>query len=559
MTLPPDARKRLPTGVLLLAALTLVLVLSACESATAPFGQPVTATAAPTGQPAERPTGTPIAAASEPTPVIPGMPACPTPVEAAQATPVPTSGPTSAATSVPAVATSGCPVDPGAPLDGIGDPYFPKLGNSGYDSLHYTLDLTADMDANTISGTVTLEARATRDLTTFNLDFDGFTISAITVDGAPAQYDRNGTELSITPASSLANGQTFTAAVAYHGKPKSRGGGTEAIFERGWTRYDTGVFVASEPAGAHAWFPVNDHPCDKATYTTIITVQKPYVVASNGLLKGTEDKGGWTTYRWEASDPMASYLVTVQIADFVVEEQQGPNGLPIRNYYPRGEGGDDPGAVFKRTPEMIEYFSQVFGPYPLEAYGVAVADEDLFFALETQTMSLFGRNFLGGGSGGFEGEATVAHELSHQWFGDSVSLERWKDIWLNEGFATYAQWLWAEHTSGQSALLRQVRSAYESVDNAEPPPPGDPPQDDLFNMGVYIRGGLVLQALRVEVGDDAFFRTLKTYAERYRHTNASTAEFIAVAEEQSGKQLDDLFNAWLYDPKLPPAAQVGIR
>jgi aminopeptidase N len=290
-----------------------------------------------------------------------------------------------------------------------------------------------------------------------------------------------------------------------------------------------------------------------------MTVPKPYVVASNGLLKATEDRGDWTEYTWESSDPVASYLVTVQIADFVREEQQGPNGLLIRNYFPRGEGGNDPGAVFRRTPDMIEYFNQVFGPYPFEAYGVAVADEELFFALETQTMSLFGRNFLGGGRGGFEGEATVAHELSHQWFGNSVSLEQWKDIWLNEGFATYAQWLWAEHTSGPAALQDQVTQAYRSVENAEPPPPGDPPQDDLFNMGVYIRGGLVLQALRTEVGDDAFFRTLKTYAQKYKHSNASTAEFIAVAEEQSGKQLDNLFNAWLYDPDLPPAAQVGIR
>ncbi|HET9492940.1 MAG TPA: M1 family metallopeptidase, partial [Chloroflexia bacterium] len=408
------------------------------------------------------------------------------------------------------------------------------------------------------SGTMTLQARATRDLTAFNLDFDGFDISSLLVDGAPAQYDRNDAELSITPPTPLANGQEFTVAVAYSGNPSGRDG-EGSIFERGWTRYEDGVFVASEPAGAHAWYPVNDHPCDKATYTIIMTVQKPWVVAANGLLKATEDRGDRTTYRWEASDLTASYLVTVQIADFVREEQRGPNGLPIRNYYPRGEGGDNPGEVFNRTPEMIEFFNSVFGPYPFEAYGVAVADVDLFFALETQTMSLFVRNFLGGGGGGFEGEATVAHELSHQWFGNSVSLERWKDIWLNEGFATYSQWLWDEHNSGASALQDQVRGAYRALEAAEPPPPGDPPQSDLFNMGVYIRGALVLQALRVEVGDDAFFRILKTYAERFKYSNASTEEFIAVAEEQSGKQLDALFDAWLYDPDLPPAAQVGLR
>ncbi|HET9495019.1 MAG TPA: hypothetical protein VFR15_12380, partial [Chloroflexia bacterium] len=189
MTLTHNARTRLLPGALLLAALALLF--SACDSATAPFGQPRTPTAQPTAQATAQPTGTPVSAVGEPTPVIPGMPACPTPVEAS-GTPVPTSAPTTA----PVMFASGCPSDTGAPLDGLGDPYYPSLGNSGYDSLHYTLDLTADMDANTISGTMTLQARATRDLTAFNLDFDGFDISSLLVDGAPAQYDRNDAELS---------------------------------------------------------------------------------------------------------------------------------------------------------------------------------------------------------------------------------------------------------------------------------------------------------------------------------------------------------------------------
>jgi aminopeptidase N len=453
---------------------------------------------------------------------------------------------------------------PGAGAGGIGDPYFPQLGNGGYDAQHYTLDLSVDMDDNVISGTVTMEATATEDLSSFNLDFGGFTISEIAVNGTPAdRFVRDRRELNIVPATPLASGESFSTAVTYSGVPRD---GVEVEgddFALGWQHYGDGVFVASEPSGASLWFPVNDHPLDKATYSFRITVPKPFNVATNGLQQGKLDGGDTITYLWEASEPMASYLVALNIADFMSQSETGPDGVIIRNYFPR-DIARQATRTFSQTDEMIEYFSTIFGPYPFETYGVAVADIPLSFALETQTLSLFGREITSPNSwqstGGPQG--VIAHELAHQWFGNSVSLERWQDIWLNEGFATYASLLWLEHTSGATALDRAVRGIYEifgeSASGGSDLLPGRPPRDNLFNVSVYERGALTLHALRLRVGDAAFFTILRTYTDRFRHSNATTADFIAVAEEVSGQSLDDFFNGWLFSVDTPPIPEMGL-
>ena len=216
---------------------------------------------------------------------------------------------------------------------GLGDSFFPMLGNGGYDSQHYTLDMNVDMERNAISSTVSLRARAVEALPQFNLDFSGFTVDDLRVDNAPAAYERNGRELVVKPAAPLQSGAVFTVSVSYHGTPVATRGPGDPI-PLGWNRHENGVFVASEPSGSQSWYPVNDHPCDKATYTFHIQVPHPWVVAANGLLKSVEREDGVVRYNWEASDPMASYLATVNIGKFIVETQQGPDGLPIRNYYP---------------------------------------------------------------------------------------------------------------------------------------------------------------------------------------------------------------------------------
>jgi aminopeptidase N len=231
---------------------------------------------------------------------------------------------------------------------------------------------------------------------------------------------------------------------------------------------------------------------------------------------------------------------------------------------------EDAAYDFGQTAEMIEFFSESFGPYPFEAYGVAVI-ADVPFALETQTLSIFSALAV---SGQRDAERVVAHELAHQWFGDSVSPARWGDIWLNEGFATYGDMLWLEHTQGSEALDARVRAHYDAVSGSawkdrppeevrerlaeRYPPPGTPPVDDLFNRSVYERGALTLHALRLRVGDEVFFDILRTYHHRFRYATATTADFIAVAAELSAQELDEFFHEWLYEQGVPDIPEMGL-
>lgn len=448
---------------------------------------------------------------------------------------------------------------PSTGSSGLGDSLYPEFGNGGYDTQTYTLDITVnEIDTSDLEAVTTITAVATQDLSRFNLDFTGFEITSITVNDKKAEFNRQNQELEITPSQPLQNGETFTIVVEYQGIPDEMESQSMPVLT-GWVKYDGGIFVLSEPDGSSNYYPVNDHPLDKAIYTLIVTVPKPYEVAANGVLEETTDNGDSTTYQFTVRDPMASYLTTININEFDIETMESKNGVPIRNYYSTSLP-DEVRKPFARQGEMIDYFSELFGEYPFEIYGAMVIDTELGSALENQTMSIFGTDMVDVEDVEYT-ELTVAHELAHQWFGDSVSVADWGDIWLNEGFATYAEGLWIEQINGSDALNEWVISTYNEVrDNPEYyPTPGNPAADDLFNGGVYYRGGLTLHALRLEVGDDAFFEILRTYAERYKFANVTTADFIQTAEEVSGENLDDLFNAWLYDEKLPSLPDLGLE
>ena len=442
----------------------------------------------------------------------------------------------------------------GAP--GLGDSLYPDFGNGGYDVQHYTLDLTVnDVAATKLDGVTTIDARATQNLSSFNLDFYGFEVTSIKVNGQPAEFKRLQQELTIIPSAALLEDQSFTVEVQYHGSPYQMI--SVAIPIRiGWVGYSGGSYVLSEPDGATNFFPVNDHPLDKATYTFHITVPEPFEVAANGVLTETTDHGSTTSFTFEMRDLMASYLATVDIGEFDLENSQAENGIPIRNYFASALP-EEIRKPFALQDEMLVYYSDIFGPYPFEVYGALVLDTQIGGALENQTMSVFGIT----GSNQEKGlEGVIAHELVHQWFGDSVSLADWQDIWLNESFATYAQGLWIEHTEGREALDDWVKEMYTFVrENRERmSPPGSPPAHDLFNAGVYLWGALGLHALRLEVGDEKFFEILQTYYSRYKGGNATTADFIAVAEEVSGQELSAFFDSWLYSSDLAPIPALDL-
>ncbi len=423
----------------------------------------------------------------------------------------------------------------------IGDPYFPTLGNTGYDVQHYDITLTVDPETGSItSGTTVVTAVATDDLARFDLDFEGLEVSSVTVDGAPADWELANAKLVVGPQTVLPGGEEFTVAVDYSGRPRPiivPGVGVPG----GWTVDPEGLYVAAEPDAAHTWFPGNDHPSDKATFAITTTVPDGWVVASNGELVSETSAAGATTFAWVMDFPMATYLATIAVGEFRRIDTPTDNGIVLRDYLPADLVGLP--APLASAGEMLDFLSTWFGPYPFDRYGHVVVP-DFPGAMEDQTMTIIGRGAI------FDN--VVVHEIAHQWFGDDVSPATWQDVWLNEGFATFAEFLWIEQQAGTEAMLTEVRRDHDRLASAPHNAIADPGLDELFGLGVYLRGGLTLYALRVEVGDEVLRQILTTYASRFSGGNASTDDFIAVATEVSGRDLTPLFDAWLRQSELPP-------
>lgn len=451
----------------------------------------------------------------------------------------------------------------GAP--GIGDSFFPELGNGGYDVQSYRIALSVSDDLTAIDrATTTILATAQHDLSAFNLDFLGMTVDAVTVNGAAAEVSRNGREMTVTPARALVAGEAMQIDVTYHGVPGTDEDGDNLDFNNGWFKYATGVLVASEPDGSAVWFPCNDHPLDKAKFQFVVEVPAPYLVAANGTLTQADIGEQRSTFTWDMDYPMATYLATVNIQTFEERTDTSASGVHIRNYFPAAIA-DDAEATFQRQGDMIDYFETIFGPYPFDAYGVVVADIGLNFALETQTLSLFGKNVVvnGASASGIPAESIIAHELAHQWFGNSLTPASWRDLWLNEGFASYAQVLWVEHEEGPARAGEILAGFYAQSRNPSLvaqgiSAPGSPSPQRLFNAAVYLRGAWVLHALRLHIGDTAFFQLLRIYADSFRYGNVSTTDFIGMAVAISGDPTAaDVLNAWIYDAEVPDMPALG--
>jgi len=427
----------------------------------------------------------------------------------------------------------------GAP--GLGDPFFPLAGNGGYDVGHYGLTLAYDPATRVLDGSAVIDATATQDLGRFDLDLRGFDVSGVRVDGRPALVTRDGQELQVTPVRPLRRRAGFTVSLSYRGVPEVVTDPDGSI--EGWVPTADGAFVVGEPQGSPGWFPGNDNPRDKATYDITITVPSGLTAMSNGVLAATWSRGGRTTWAWRESSPMATYLATATLGRFQLTRSR-INGIP--SYVavdPSQAAAAAP--VLAQLPDIVSYLSSVFGRYPFDAVGAIVDDApEVGYALESQTAPNFDRA---------PDDFTLAHEIAHQWFGDSVSLTTWPDIWLNEGFATYAEWLWGEHT-GQFTAQDQFDALYAGDPSESywtPPPNALADPADLFTDSTYLRGAMTLHALRVKVGDPAFFRILRTWYANNRDGNVTTAGFIATAERVSGRRLDAFFATWLTQPGKP--------
>jgi aminopeptidase N len=435
----------------------------------------------------------------------------------------------------------------GARLPKDQDPYFPHLGNGGYDVEHYGLDLGYDPGTHRLTGTAVLRARARQDLSAFTLDLKGMTVRQVSVDGQRAVASRSGTDLTIRPREDLAKGHTFEATVRYDGEPVTITDPDGS--QEGWLRTEDGALGLGEPTGSMAWYPGNHHPSDKATYDIAVTVPKGLQAVSNGELRSqkTAQGGRVTTYSWHVAQPMASYVTLLAIGDFTTRSYRTPSGLPVFTAVDPAEAGSAQ-KVLGRLPEVMDWEVAKFGRYPFTSAGAVIDREgDAGYALETQNRPVFpGTPSLG----------TFVHELAHQWYGDCVTPESWRDMWLNEGFATYAEWLWHEDHGGDSAQ-QAFDDAYAqpASDPVWAFPPARPPDaEHISATPVYDRGAMVLHKVRETIGDAAFWRLLKSWPADHRYGNADTADFTAYVEHHNpGKReaLAGVWKDWLYGDGKP--------
>lgn len=433
------------------------------------------------------------------------------------------------------------------------EPYFPRHGNDGYRVAHYDLTLAYRVGANRIDATALVLATADgpEPLGAFELDLSsGLRVERVEVEGARVRHTHRAGKLRVTLPGDrpIGPGASFRIEVRYAGTPhpvSSRYGGL------GWEQLTDGVLVASQPIGAPSWFPCDDRPDRKATYRIAVTTAASYHVVANGVLEEKTPSGSSATWVYRQDAPMSTYLATVQIGRYAPIEL--PGKVPQQLIAPPRLVGRAR-AAFARQARMMDVFEQRFGPYPFTGYTALVTDDELEIPIEAQGLSVFGVNHL---AEGWENERLVAHELAHQWFGNSLTLVDWRDIWLHEGFAAYAEWLWSE-ACGQRTADEHARRWHRRLDRLpQDLVLADPGVGKLFDDRVYKRGALTLHALRLTVGDDAFFRVLREWATAYRHAGVRTSDFTDLCTGHHpglraaiGDQ-GSFFERWLERPRLP--------
>jgi aminopeptidase N len=422
------------------------------------------------------------------------------------------------------------------------EPFFPRAGNPGYDALSYKVGLAYKPKGGRIKARTTVEAVATTSLQRFSFDFFGPEVSGVELEGEPLRFRRRPGKLTVFAEEEIAKGERFTTVIRYSGVPPKivDPDGTP----EGWLRTDDGVIAVGEPQGTAAWIPCNNVPYDKATFEFFISVPDGLKAVANGRRVRSDNRAGRVQHNWVERAPMSTYLAVLNIGrGRITKERIGR--LPSWTLVdPRMER--ESRKPLALLPEIIRFQSRLFGGYPFDSAG-SIVDyaPDVGYALETQSRPIYT----------FVPERTLlVHETAHQWFGDSVGLERWPNIWLNEGLATWTEWYYAERHGGRSAqqifeALYRVPASKERFWNPPSGHPGSP--EHLFATSIYVRGAMAVQALRQQIGTKPLLRVLRRWATEHRHGSANINQFIALAEQVSGRNLERLFNRWLYQRGKP--------
>ena len=456
--------------------------------------------------------------------------------------------PTSATvTTTPSTTSASRPIEAVEPALGVGDELFPGLGSSDIDVISYDVELTYDPTTDRLAGNVSVEVVLLVDADTVPLDATGLEILSVSVDGDEAGWSAPGDELLVELPRVTAAGATVDVDVTYEAPSRLRS--METGYPVGW--YDTvdGSYALNEPDGASGWLPVSDHPSDKATWRFEITVPEGTTAVANGDLLDEIHGAEGVTWTWQQLDPMTSYAILLLTGDYEVVEGGRAAGVDLVHTVRRSS------RTALETYEMVtkdqlEFFVKWFGPYPFRTYGLAISESFPGLAMETQGRSLFSDLDLDGTLGHVQ-QLLLAHELAHQWFGNTVSPARWTDMWLNEGFATYGEWMWLDEV-GLQPLSEAAESALDEL-QGWPIAVDSPTVDQLFGDGVYKGGAMVLHALRLQVGDDDFFEILRQWVARYNGSSATSEDFRSLAAEITGRDLSDFFDAWLSAPDPPDA------
>jgi aminopeptidase N len=429
---------------------------------------------------------------------------------------------------------------PGSP--GLGDPLYPLAGNGGYDVRSYKLEIDYERATNLMDSSAKIRARATQDLSRFNLDLRGFDIPDLEVDGKDARFTRDGQELTVIPSRGIRRGKNFKVDIEYSGTPEEvidPDGSSE-----GWVPTSDGAFVVNEPQGSPGWYPANDNPRDKAIYDFKVTVPEGITVIGNGNLESVKTRRGKTTWHWAEDSPMAPYLTTVTNGVFELRVLRHGKLKLYQAVDPALPRAADNWVQLARESEIIGFFEDLYGRYPFSSGGGVADDGRVGYALESQTKSMYDR---------VVNPSTIVHEVAHQWYGNAVTPIVWSDLWLNEGFARFSEWIYNERHGGETAqqAFERIYARPDTHATWRFPAAAPPSAAVLFQQPAYDRGGMTLQALRVKVGDTVYFDILRSWYRDNRYDNVTTADFIALAERKSRQQLDDFFQLWLYTAGKP--------